>query len=196
MPRAALWLALVLCACTNRTSIRPTDAETGTGPCSHALLPGEPAVVEGIQQTVGSGPGCTAFNLGRPYVVSSHAVLGVAYQAELLAALEQEGIGGSVVAEFFGEGEPIERIELEVGAYVPQVLAATVIRAARANTRGLPLVVYGNDIDEGFGDLQRVYVGSLLPSANAPADDALLDLLVDPRTPEKRFRSALPARQR
>ena len=123
------------------------------------------------------------FNSSRPFVISFNEKIPDArpVRAAIVRSLGQKGLLDLIVFEWFGSTEP-ETIEIKFGAKVPLAVSQSVLKALSRN-KDLKLVLSVSTTNNEFGDMQRVYVGSLVKSGKQPVTPRKLqELLSDDLT--------------
>lgn len=158
-------LALLGLACP-----RPSSPPAAPAASSATLL-------EVSRVVVGGSPGRCTFNEDRPWLVNVHASLGGGDVEEALRrGVEAAGLGGQVVLDWFGE-EPPERLELVLGRDLPVELARAVVQVARDHAQ-VPLVLSVAQEQSSTCSRSQAYVGSLMPTDQAPTSAEALDRLL------------------
>lgn len=149
-------------------------------------------LLEVSRVVVGGSPGRCAFNEDRPWLINVHASLsgGGDLEAALRRGVEQAGLGGQVVLDWFGQ-EPPERIELVLGRDLPVELARAVVQATREQAQA-PLVLTVAQEQSSTCSRSQAYVGSLLPTDQAPTSAEALDRVLA-STGDEEFWAQIPA---
>ena len=151
-------------------------------------------MLEVSRVVVAGGSGPCAFNEDRPWVINVHSSLaeagGKALETELEAAIEQAGLGGTVVLDWFGEGAP-ERLEIVLGRDLPVPLARAVVGASRAHAT-VPLVVSVAEEQSTTCSRSQAYAGSLLPTDHPPTTTDALDQLLQTTLNDAAFWALIP----
>ncbi|MCK6504199.1 hypothetical protein L6R53_12495 [Myxococcota bacterium] len=157
-----------------------------------AAAPSSATLLEVSRVVVGGSPGRCAFNEDRPWLVNVHASLGDGgdLEATLRRGVEAAGLGGQVVLDWFGDEAP-ERLELVLGRDLPVALARAVVQAARDHAP-VPLVVTVAQEQSSTCSRSQAYVGSLLPTDQAPTTAEALDRLLA-TTDDAGFWALVPA---
>lgn len=161
-------------------------------PPAPAAGPSTAPLLEVSTIVVGGRAEACAFNEDRPWVLNVHQSLDDgAVEADLAQAVQDAGLSGQVVLDWFGEEAP-SRLEVVLGRDLPVALASAAVRVARAHT-DRDLVVSAAEDQSTTCSRSQAYVGSLLPTDNAPTSTELLDLLSRQDIGAEEFWSRVPA---
>ncbi len=129
----------------------------------------------------------------RPYAISLNVAIPDhdRLRRELAWRLADAGVVDEVAVEGFGE-EPPSHVEIHVGDDVPVAIVQAVLDVYGHLGR-LPVRAGISDDDGGFGNRQRIYVGSLVESVPRALTAAQLEAVLAPALSADALHRLLPA---
>ena len=156
---------------------------------AHAHPPGEPPDFLFLDDLDYSEPGRFS---GRPYALSLNvAIPGHDRLRPALAwRLADGGVVDQVAVEGFGQERPTH-VEIHVGDHVPVVVVQAILDVY-GHQRELPVWVGLSIEDGGFGNRERVYVGSLVEAVPVELTAARLAALLAPNLSADQLHRLLP----